>query len=86
MQRLHEEEQRSVQAVLKEVTERLDAVSKAKEQEAAKRCDAQDQVKELRAGAEKLRITVSSLSRVAIRSIVYVIMCIFIRLTNCETK
>ena len=62
VQRLHEEESKAVQAALKDLTERLDAASKAKEQEVAKRVDAQEQVKELRAGAEKLRITVSSLS------------------------
>lgn len=61
MQRLHEEESKAVQASLKDLTERLDAATKLKEQEVAKRIDALDQVKELRAGAEKLRATVSEL-------------------------
>lgn len=89
VQRLHEEEQRAVQAALKDVTERLDAVTKAKEQEAAKRADAQDQVKELRAGAEKLRITVScsTCSRSFSGSFVHTfVQSISVRLTNCEAN
>lgn len=58
VQRLHEEESKGVQGSLRDLSERLDAVTKQKELEATKRADAQEQVKELRAAAEKLRVTV----------------------------
>lgn len=58
VQRLHEEEARAVQASLRELTEQLELVSKAKEVEVNKRVEALEQVRELRASAEKLRVTV----------------------------
>jgi len=58
VQRLHEEESKGVQGSLRDLAERLDAVTKQKELETTKRADAQEQVKELRAAAEKLRVTV----------------------------
>lgn len=65
MQRLHEEENKAVQASLKDLTERLDVATKLREQEVAKRSDAQEQVKEYRAAAEKCRITVSNNAAIA---------------------
>ncbi len=64
MQRLHEDESKGVQGSLRDLAERLDAVTKQKELEATKRADAQEQVKELRAAAEKLRVTVRMLHKV----------------------
>ena len=54
-QRLHDEERKSVHSAIKELSDKLEAVTKAKEQEASKRADAQEQLKELRANSEKLR-------------------------------
>lgn len=58
--RLHDEETKAAQGALRELTERLEAVTKLKEQESAKRLDAQEQLRELRTSSEKLRVTVSS--------------------------
>ena len=67
MQRLHEEESKGVQGSLRDLAERLDAVTKQKELEATKRADAQEQVKELRAAAEKLRVTVRTHCSIFVR-------------------
>jgi protein-disulfide isomerase-like protein with CxxC motif len=58
VQRLHDEEGKNVQATLRDLAERLEAVSKVKEQEAAKRAELQEQLRDLRTSSEKLRVTV----------------------------
>lgn len=60
MQRLHEEESKAVQASLKELGEKLEAASRGREQEAARRTDALEQLQDVRSAAEKLRVTVSA--------------------------
>ena len=57
-QRLHEEEQKSTQATLRELTERLQVAVLGQEQEAAKRVDAQEQCKDSRISCDKLRAQV----------------------------
>ena len=47
-----------MQVTLRDLSERLDAACKQREQEAAKRGDAQEQCRELRAAAEKMRVQV----------------------------
>jgi hypothetical protein len=58
VQRLHEEQERTVQAALKELAEKLEGASKGRETEAARRAEALEQLRESRASAEKLRVTV----------------------------
>jgi len=61
VQRLHEEEHKGVSHSLRELSEQLESVTKQKEQETAKRADALEQLKELRAASERQRIQLEDL-------------------------
>jgi len=61
LQKQHDEEYRSMHAALKEITDRLEAVMRSKDQEVLKRNEVIEQNKELRITIEKLRSTVEDL-------------------------
>ncbi len=61
-ERLSEEERKSSRSAMKLLTERLEALSVAKEQEASKRFDIAEQNKALRLTVDKLRSEVNSCS------------------------
>jgi hypothetical protein len=58
VQRLHAEEHKAVLASVQELTETLSAESRLRDQEAARRQEAQDQLRDVRSAADKLRVQV----------------------------
>lgn len=58
IQRLHTENMRSIQSSIKELTEKLETVTRSKELESVKKSEALEQISALREMNEKLRVQV----------------------------